>query len=65
MGSMKRGKKGLVIISKKECETLQAAGFKFEKDLHKTTGGGKNKTYFATESEKVMEMLAKIRGLKG
>lgn len=51
----------MIIISKKECELLQKSGFKFGKDIHKTTGSGKNKTYFATESEKVMNFLNNIR----
>lgn len=62
---MKRGLNGLVIISQKECMDLQKAGCIFGRDIHKTTGSGKNKTYYATESEKVKPLLANIRGLKG
>lgn len=51
----------MILISKKECELLQKEGFKFGRDLNKTVGSGKKRTYYATESQRVMETLNKIR----
>lgn len=51
----------MILISKKECELLQKEGFKFGKDLYKTVGNSKKKTYYATESNSVIKTLNKIR----
>lgn len=40
---------------------LSSMGFKFGPDINKTVGNGKKKTYYATESYKVLEAIKKLR----
>lgn len=52
----------MILINKHECEELQKRGFSFQKgDIHHTIGKGNKKTYYATESEKLMRTLNKMR----
>ena len=46
-------------ISKEERDYLEKNGCSFPEDLHKTVGKGKRKTYYATENNKVKNLLAK------
>ena len=50
----------MIRINIRQKDYLLENGFKFGKDLHHTVGAGKKKTYYATESEKVMNCLNKL-----
>lgn len=48
-------------ITRTERDILEKMGYKFGKDLHKTVGSGKNKTYFITESDELIKAINSIR----
>lgn len=48
----------LVAINDSERNYLEKNGCKFPNDLHKTVASGKKKTIYATESKKVLDLLA-------
>lgn len=50
----------MIKIDKKLMEYLEKEGCKFGEDLHRTYGKGKNKTYYATESSKVKNLIEKF-----
>ena len=50
----------MVKIDKRQKDYLLECGFVFGRDLHHTVGKGKKKTYYATESEKIIECLKKL-----
>ena len=49
----------MIKISKEERDYLEKNGCAFPDDLHHTYG--KNKTYYATESKKVKDLLTKFK----
>ena len=50
----------MITIDRRQRDYLLKNGFKYGKDIHHTVGKGKKKTYYATESQKVMACLNKI-----
>lgn len=48
-------------ITKKERDYLESHGCKFGDQLHKTRGGGRKCTYFATEEKEVFNLLNEYR----
>ena len=57
----KQEEKILVKITKKEMEYLKSNGCVWEDELHHTIGKGKKKTYYATESRKILNLLSNYR----
>ena len=51
----------MITIDRRQRDFLLKNGFKYGKDIHHTVGKGKKKTYFATESQKVLSCLEKIQ----
>lgn len=52
----------MILINKEECEKLINMGYSFKSgDIHRTVGKGKKKTYYATESQKLMKDIKMIR----
>ena len=51
----------MLIINKIEKDYLISKGYKFGSHIHKTIGGGKNKTYYATENQKLLKDLEYYR----
>ena len=51
----------MLIINKFEKDYLLGKGYKFGSHIHKTIGGGKNKTYYATENTKLLQDLESFR----
>ncbi len=51
----------MLIINKLEKDYLLGKGYKFGSHIHKTIGGGKNKTYYATENTKLLQDLESFR----
>lgn len=47
-------------INRRQLDYLLSKGFQYGKDIHHTVGKGKKKTYFVTESKKVMDCLKEI-----
>ena len=58
---MKKEEIILVRITKKEMEYLESNGCIWEDELHHTIGKGKKKTYYATESRKILNLLSNYR----
>lgn len=50
----------MIKIDKKQLNYLLKNGFKFGENLHHTVGKGNKKTYYATESKKVLDCLKQI-----
>lgn len=50
----------MIKIDRKQRDHLLNNGFKFGEHIHHTVGKGDKKTYYATESRKVMECLKQI-----
>ena len=51
----------MIIITKQEKDKLLALNCVFGEDLHHTLGKGNKKTYYATESKKVLSLLSTLR----
>lgn len=47
----------MIRITKQEKEYLESQGCVYEEELHHTVGKGRKKTYYATESKKILNML--------
>ena len=50
----------MIKIDKRQRDYLLKNGFKFGDHIHHTVGKGNKKTYYATESKKVMDCLKEI-----
>ena len=51
----------MITINRRQVDYLLKNGFQYGKDIHHTVGKGKKKSYFATESPKVLDCLKKIQ----
>ena len=51
----------MIKITKQEKEYLESQGCVYEEELHHTVGKGSKKTYYATESKKILNMLSYYR----
>lgn len=58
---MKKEENTVIIITKKEMEYLESNGCLWEEELHHTLGKSKKKTYYATETRKVLNLLSNYR----
>lgn len=50
----------MIKIDKRQRDYLLNNGFKFGEHIHRTVGKGNKKTYYATESRKVLDCLKQI-----
>ena len=51
----------MINIDTRQRDYLLKNGFKYGEDIHHTVGKGKKKTYYATESRKVLECLKNLK----
>lgn len=51
----------MIKITKLEKDYLVSQGCVYEEEIHHTVGKGRKKTYYATESRKILNMLSSYR----
>ena len=51
----------MVLITRNQRDYLEENGCIFERDLHRTIGKGKKKSYYATENKRVMTLLERYK----
>lgn len=51
----------MINIDARQRDYLLKNGFKYGEHIHHTVGKGKKKTYYATESKKVLECLNNLK----